>query len=344
MNFDLKSYVYFDWADLQNAFSGSLIACPNAESRELNDIISKVAQDGRLVLSQAHLFDLGRSVDTKKEFLAGSITSAKEISIWLDGLNPKWLKFEIQNLLDEEVYSFILRKIQKRDFHPVSVTGSFLSIFSKWSQKSFSNALKDPTIKGFTSEMLGDPEGIQLFLNLGHVSQESFVKMAIDRQIVRRRNAFKELKSSISEKFRDALLLGINNGFNRLSIEHRDIYLKICERSDLFSLTKQLYLEEIMQNPSNIPYTFLAQEMINHFSDKSGESVIQSNKFRKKFRSAYTDHAHIIGATYCGVFTCDGEVSNSIKNYRALWGLNPQLSKKHLGKKYIPSLIKQLGY
>ena len=128
----------------------------------------------------------------------------------------------------------------------------------------------------------------------------------------------------------------------RLAQQDAAYSAKTCTSGQVQDLLVALYERE----PQAMPLFRVDRKFIDGASAliKRGQVVNGkvSRKLRDKLKGSLCDWIHVMGAAYCDVFTCDGEVSNWLGDIRTTLGLRPQFSARRYpggDKEFVRDLI-----
>lgn len=315
----MNKLVYLDWSTIQDAFKGTRIDA-HQDEKDLHSFVYKVAQDKNLVFSLTHLFEL----------LAGN--KQDEILIeakWIDSLNPRWLLpfNEIEEIEIKNYLKSCAGVNQKRN--DAVFANSFIGMFSNWTVNTIANALKDPTVNKFCTEMLSSKEMLESFEGMKLFSVQTAQKFWNDRTNGLDKVSEAEMRTALAEKFYNAYIPIALKANNEINMQHIDEYAVKDDSSGLFLPPDESWvrrqIKSIDEMCSYLPFTFLNDRVMKNSSFDVVDENPTGRTFQRRRRSDMYDCWHLVGAAYCAIFTCDTRTSSHINGGREMIGMSKEI-------------------
>jgi hypothetical protein len=318
-----KRSFYPDWYVLVHAFEGAAREAP-AALRDLNRLIHDVAESANLCLSFSHILELLRAANREEQL---------ERARWLDTLDVVWLR-DHDEALEWEMDRFLRRSIGL-PVEPAplpALPASLLSLFRHWTPAHVAEVLLKGTIFQLVLH-IGDSEevcaSLEKFTALGPYYNR---RIFDDRQLAKRDElSDSELRAFLKAKLDRSLLEQVLSRNQKLGADDQNYrYLKNgfwVAPDDEFVKSKMKPLDELR---NDFPSVFIFQEAIRN----AGFRIAQKKHtgtgwFNDPDRKGdVLDWAHLIGAAYCDVFTCDRATSKYLGDLRVQLGRSKELYRE----------------
>lgn len=289
--------LYFDWSDL-NLFHRVLKSEQGLEVPEdFSDTINKIFAKHEIVLSFNHLSDIGRGSD---EVLL------RERANWLDSLPtvvwvlPAWRfeSIEYENLASAELS---INKTFKAPFC------KFEDVFSFLGHDLTRRIVVNPTIARFVDEVALTDEGKDQLSRIADGSMDVVKTLFDDIKMFKARGA---PAVGLLAREHKSLNYHAKMLFNAIARINPRIYRDIAT----------FFANELAKTcPSRwdfLPYNLLMQMYLREFQIELSVKPALTQTFLKKQKSNLDDAAHMLGAGYCDLFTCDKRTYARIENVK----------------------------
>jgi hypothetical protein len=328
---------YFDWSTFVYAFDGTGVAVADKASRRLATIVLDVARDANLCFSLTHVWELLHRED-RGERLA--------MAAWLENLPLVWLLPEAE-VIEGEIRHAVLDVARGTRTKPLlPALPSFLSVFTGWdpTSASFGRALCTPTIVALVEE-LGDDAGNKRRLEqFRSLSVEAAKHIYIDRSLALNERGRDRIDADLDAKLR----VGLEADALRIAAE-----LRCRPGSEFHFMRAGMFVspsdEEVRSALAGfpdlrlLPYHFLWHRTFRNMSyDVTKRENIRSSAFDRQ-RGDYYDLAHLVGAAYCDVFTCDAAVAKRLNGGREALGRAPPITAEGGIEALVRRIEEQLG-
>jgi hypothetical protein len=313
-----KPSVYPDNSTLCDAFRAAM---PGGRADRayapLKAWFERVALEANLCLSIHHLSELARWSDQD---------TADAMAAWYEALPIVWAK-STQTIEAEEGehWTKVAAGVTSPGVNPFSATllGAFHALTPE-----------------MTARLLGSNDQARVLLGasrqMGHDREERF--MGDTAQTFRDDLAWADENGLTTQQRQE---LEAQNERRALRELAREADTRLTARRDIAYARKpctggqvqDLLVELFGRDPTAMPYFRVQRRLWPGFRSRAGRRAGPSNNERAALAGALEDNLHAsVGAAYCDVFTCDGEVAEWLGDLRARLGRRPQMTARaHVG-------------
>ncbi len=307
---------YLDTSTLCDAVRAHIIAPRQADPAyaPLLPWLERISDQANLCLSLVHLLELSRWSDRE---------TADAAARWLDERPTVWVRgmADVQDGEDEYWTRVALGLRPTEPFHPFAP--SMLTALAEVDERTSSDALR----------LIRLPDMLDVFRNVDTTNARAGVTAIArtfhaDRQWVAAQG-WSATKMSDELAYRQRVELREKAHAARTRIVGRGEPLP--DQNEAGEHVQDLLVSLVDGDERTMPSWRVAAAFASAWGDTAGRRKPGSNAFHR-LQSSFEDYVHLaIGAAYCDVFTCDGDVSSCIGESRARLGFARQLSAKELG-------------
>ncbi len=303
-----KPTVYLDTSTLSDAFFSCSVESDKREPdyAPLISWIERVAGEANLVLSGNHLLELR---DWKSE------RECRALVTWLDGLPVVWAhSFGTVLMLEDE--HWLLRAFGQDPDAVLPFAPSLGSSFDVLSPEASATFLTQRSLWDVVQSLgyrSSRPRNIAVGAASGYRYDQQFGLPAEEHDRIAEWNSTAMLADRAIEASRRLA----SKGFRLPARSGREVAAALT--SVLAAQPRALPLERVMR--AFTKGFFAKSRRLEEGSKKAGKQA-----------STTHDAAHLVGAAYCDVFTCDGDVAEWLGDVRVSLGLQPQIRKKGKSK------------
>jgi len=314
-----QKLVYLDWSTFVDAFQGLEQASSDAH-RNLNRLVFRLAADTNLCFSLTHLWELLHQEDAQKRH---------DVAHWLDGMNLVWIHSDNEVIRSEIIHAVLDAVRGTSTAPPIPTAPSFLSIFHEVlaDSKALTYGLGHSRLIDFVDLTASNPDFMKRLGGFRKLSVESARRLYDDRvqglKVVDKPSMLAELDRKLRANLEvDALqaaelLRGDpGSGFHVL-------------RNGIFvSPTNQEVLAALSGFPdlAALPFVFLFHRAVRNMSFEITRRPSKQSRAFDQQRGDVYDHAHLVGAAYCDVFTCDKKMVKRLDGGREALGRKAPIS------------------
>jgi hypothetical protein len=104
--------------------------------------------------------------------------------------------------------------------------------------------------------------------------------------------------------------------------------------------------DRLFSDLDSMPLSRLYLHVVEGLLKEIPAEDLSSKRFAKRYGSLIWDLAHLTGAIYCDIFTCDYRIDRAIGNFRTARGMRRQVSVRGQGgsREFVAELTRQLGF
>ena len=291
VKFDSRKFTtYFDTSFYRNAVQSS------SSNRKLYlDVLGSLSQKSNIALSLIHISEILNIAD---------IGIAKSVASFIEDIDYVVVRSAI-DAIDLEIIEFVK-------------SGNSLSnalLYYKSLYDSFEIARKSPESLNFS-----DIDLVKIVEDRAFVGKDELEKTSLKR----------DSQDTIKKIHWD------NQGASNMSSYQKDRVLEekgdqhifeiINERGIIFAnslkIPRHVFL---MQNPKLCPMYYLWNTNLKYYRSRTYAKTVSSKKFKRTSQTTLPDWAHLVGAAYCEIFTCDSRTFQDINEARKSIGFSDAL-------------------
>ncbi|HEY4015549.1 MAG TPA: hypothetical protein VGM06_19540 [Polyangiaceae bacterium] len=311
--------LYPDHSTLCDAFRSSKRDGGGADPsyRPLKTWLERFARGANLCLSVHHLTELARWRDRE---------TANTMAQWYDELPIVWAK-STQTIEQEESdhWTKVAAGVPSAGVRPFSST--LMGAFHVLTPEA-------------TATLLGRQDQafalLDLARNIGHLKQERFIAHTAEwfradlSWADENGLSFDKRREREAENEARALRELARESDQRLTERRDTAYARrSCSRGQVQDLLVELFHDE----PKAMPYFRVQRCLWPGFRSRAQRQRPGSKNEHDALSGALEDHLHAsVGAAYCDLFTCDGDIAEWLAGIRPILGRRPQMTaRKHVG-------------
>lgn len=312
-----KKFVYLDWSTFGEAFD-ALELSAQPRQRDLSRTVHRLADDTNLCFSFVHVWELAHLQDAAKR---------TAFARWLDELDLVWIRSD-NDVIKSEVLHAVVDAVQgTRTPPPLPTAPSFLSMFEGLDQEALNYGLRHPALADFVELVANEPRLMARLRRFRELSVESAKRFYDDRIFGLKQVTKKQMLATLDGKLRANLEVDVRYAVAQL---RRDPASGLhVQRNGMFvSPTDDEVLAAVNGFPdlTVLPYVFLSQTVLRNMSFEILKRPSKNSRAFDDQRGDLFDLAHLVGAAYCDVFTCDKRVARRLADGREKLGFPPPIS------------------
>jgi hypothetical protein len=312
-----KTFVYLDWSAFGEAFEGFAPGA-SAPQRDLSGTVHALASDANLCFSLTHVWELVHLEDAPKR---------TAIAHWLDGLDLVWI-YSNDDVIKREIIHAVLDAAHgTRTKPPVPTVPSFLRLFEGWGHDALEYALRHPSLADLVEVIAGDPGLVASLGRFRSLSVEYARRFYDDRNEGLKRVSKEEMTAFLDRKLRANLEVDVRRAAEVLRRDPGSGF-HVMRNGMFVSPTDEEVLATVNGFPdlTVLPWVFLSQRVERNMSFEILTRPSRDSGAFDRQRGDLYDVAHLVGAAYCDVFTCDTRVAKRLDGGRELLGFPPPIS------------------
>lgn len=311
-----KKWVYLDWSTFGEAFEGFSLHA-NAGQRALSRACHTLSAETNLCFSFIHTWELSHLGDAGRR---------RALAQWLDDLNLVWVRTDNDVIKSEVVHAILDAVHGTRTAPPLPTAPSFLSMFDAMDTEAASYALKNPSLGNYVELLATEPRLTGSLSRFRTLSVESAKRFYDDRVAGLRQVTKDEMIEVLDQKLRASLAVDVRNAVEHLA-SNPSSGIHVLRNGMFVTPTADEVLAMLNGFPDfkALPYVFLSQRVTRSMSFEILGTAKKRRNFEKQRGDLY-DIAHLVGAAYCDVFTCDTRVARRLERGRELIGFPPPIA------------------